>query len=140
MIFFIFSFASNLYQEAFNAYKNKDYKRAYLLWEKLCKKGDIKSCNNEAMLIYLKAVKIDENQAKAVSILKNLLKKNPSNTTIMYNLGMMYYNGYFDRIKQKVYIKRKDAFKLFEKCAKLGDKRCKLEYNAIKKQLNEEKK
>ena len=140
LVLSIFSFASNLSQEAFNAYKNKNYKKAYMLWDTLCKKGNIKACNNEAMLIYLKAIKLNENQAKAISVLKNLLKKDPSNTTIMYNLGIMYYNGYFDRVKQKVYLKRKDAFKLFGKCAKLGDKRCKLEYNAIKKQLNDKKK
>jgi len=140
IVLLVFSFASNLSQVAINAYNNKNYKKAYLLWSKICKKGSIKACNNEAMLIYTKAIQLNENQAKAISILNNILKKHPKNTNIIYNLAIMYYKGYFDKKNNNIIVKRKDALKLFKKCAKLGDKRCEVEYNTIKKQLNEEKK
>jgi TPR repeat protein len=127
---------NNINKSAINAYKNGNYKLAYKLWNKACQKGNLAACNNEAMLIYLKATKLNENQAKAVKILSNSLKKDNNNTTIMYNLATMYFNGYFDKKNQKIIFKRKDALKLFKKCMNLGDKRCKKEYNYIIKNFD----
>jgi len=138
MRFFIFLFlsilfinATDLSKEAFNAYKNKNYKKAYNLWDKACKKDDFKSCNNEAMLVYLKAVDLNLDQSKAIRILENVLKKDKNNTKVMFNLGMMYYNGYFDKKLKKAFIKRKEALEIFEKCMKLGNEDCKKEYKFI---------
>ena len=137
---FLFLNASALSNKALKAYQNKDYKLAYKLWDKSCQKGKLASCNNEAMLIYLKATKLNENQAKAVKILNYALKKDSNNTTLMYNLATMYFNGYFDKNNQKIVVKRKDALKLFKKCMDLGDKRCKKQYNYIIKNFDVKKK
>jgi len=139
VVLFLFADINTENKKALTAYQKGEYKIALNIWKNLCNKfNNIKACNNEALLIYKKAQYLNENQAKSVEILKKLIKQNPKNPSILYNLANIYWYGYYDNRKHYALIKRKEALKLFKEAAKLGYKPAKeflknnklLDYNA----------
>ena len=127
----VFLFAVNL-KEANKYYMKKQYKKAFQLYKKL---GNIAALNNLAMMYYY-GKGIEPDQAKAINILENLLKKkltNKQKSIILYNLARMYYNGYINTFTHKLFIDRDKAKRLLEKSIKLGYKPAKIFYDKIYK-------
>ena len=135
-IVFLYSFTL---KDANNFYKDKDYKKAYEIYKQLAKKGNLTAANNLAFMYYY-GIGTQLDQKKAVNILEHLLKKNPNNPNIMYNLAVMYYKGYFDNNTLSIIVKRKDAKKLFKKSMELGNKNAEYMYNKLFQDINATKK
>jgi len=136
--FFIIVNAYKL-QDAVKFQKKGEYKKAFQIYKRY-KDNNLTALNNYAMLLYLgKGTK--PNQAQAIKILKEAIKKY-KNPILMYNLANMYWYGYFDNNKLKIFIKRKKAVELFKKSAKFGYKPAKifLKSHNLLKDINDTKK
>jgi len=127
-------FASNL-EKVNKMYVNHNYKEAYKLYQK---SNSVIARNNIAMMYYY-GKGVNPDQAKAVGILENLLKKNltkKEKSVILYNLGMMYYNGFINNFTHKLTVDRKKAKKLIKKSAELGYMPAKNFYDKIYNKKN----
>jgi len=127
---------NDLNKKAINYYKQGDFNKSLSIWDKLCKKGNITACNNEAFVIYNKSVLLNKNQSEAIKILENVLKKHPNNSSIMYNLAVMYWFGYVEQGEKKATLDRKKAVKLLEKAIKLGNKSAKVFYDKLSEKFD----
>ena len=88
---------SSGYEEAWEARKNGDYKKAMELYQKACDDNDAKSCNKLGLLYKTgkntkpNNKKADELYNKANELLLEYLANNPKTGTILTNLAKSYY-------------------------------------------------
>ena len=129
-IFFTILFlnAYNL-NDAINAYKQHNYRKAAKIFELLINKNP-QAINNLAMMYYYGEIKDKNglyNQQKAVKLLKKGIKLYPNTSELYYNLGVIYFNGYVVTKNNlfKIVVKKKDALKYFKKAYILGYKKAK---------------
>jgi len=130
ILFYTLILNAATFEKANQLYKQKKYKEAFKLYQK---SNSIIAQNNIAMMYYY-GYGVGPDQAKAVGILKNLLKQKitkKEKSIILYNLGMMYYNGYISNINHKLLIDRKKAKELIKKSADLDYKPAKIFYDKI---------
>jgi TPR repeat protein len=106
-------FAQN---EALEAYKQKDYKKAFQLYKADAKKGNT-TAQNALSYLYFNGIGTDKDNKKGLYWLEKAAEKNDSRA--QYDLAMMYFDGY--NIKQN----HKKAFKWLSKSSDLNNTKAK---------------
>ena len=102
----------NANQNALTAYKNKEYKKAFSLYEKAAKKGD--SVSQSALsFLYFNGVGVSKNTNLGLKWLKKSATN--ANATAQYDLGMFYLKG--NNVAQDY----KQAATWLDSSAKLGN-------------------
>lgn len=108
LIFFILT--SNVFaNEALKAFKNKEYKKAFKLYQQDANNGNT-TAQNALSYLYFNGIGTQKDNKKGLYWIKKAASKNDS--TAQYDLAMMYLSG------QNVKEDHKEAFKWLEKASK----------------------
>jgi TPR repeat protein len=140
LIFILFNLSysseyQKLLKKATKFYINHQYDKAFKIWQTIYKQKKTPTVVNNIAMAYYNGIGVLPDQAKAVSILENYLKKH-HNPKLMVTLALMYYQGYINNFTHEINIKRKTAYQLLKKAASEGNKTAK---KLLKKLYNEKK-
>lgn len=100
------------FEEGLAAYKEKDFSKAFRLWQPIAKKGFPKAQFNLAIL-YIDGLGAPKDLKKAVEWFRKAAEQD--HTGAQYNLGLMYLNG------EGTQKSNKEALKWLRKAAEKGD-------------------